>query len=412
MYAVIFFKSILLLSLFLIPLFGAIGDFGYEQIKILFFIVSTTLIAIVWLLKKPKLKWTLIKAIAFIFIFVLFVTSVFGADRTASFIGREPYFQGWVVYAYLFVFSIVITSLDIKLRTYALVLSSSAIIVSLLGVVDWVLSNFFSMEVPTYAGRVVSTFGQPNFYAGFLLLTLPFSYFLIRSTNKKISYFGIVSGLISFAGIFVSFSRSAILLALILLILALFSFLSSPRMRGSINNIISWIPAFAGMTVLVLALVGNEFIKPLETKNPDLTKDSVEKRAYIWPQAVTIAWQRPFSGYGLENISQAFNNYFVVNKHSLFEENLNISPVLISLKELNIDRSHNYLLDLLLFSGILGLSGWLGFIWVLFGRARNVLLVSLITYLVWTQFQNQSIVHLIYFWLLVGLIDRKLSAAY
>ena len=33
---------------------------------------------------------------------------------------------------------------------------------------------------------------------------------------------------------------------------------------------------------------------------------------------------------------------------------------------------------------------------------------SLILYLIWVQFQNQSIIHLIYFWLLAGIIDPDL----
>jgi len=186
-------KTILLLIIFLIPLFGAVKSFGYEQIKILFFILSVSLIGFLWILRKPAIKWNAVKTYSALLVVVLFLTSVFG---------REPYFQGWVLYAYLCLFSLLVSQAQIKLEKWALVLCSSAFIVSLLAVKDWVLLNIFSQSVPVYAGRVVSTFGQPNFYAGFLLLSLPFSYYLFKTSTgtsqvKRLSCFGLFSSLIS-----------------------------------------------------------------------------------------------------------------------------------------------------------------------------------------------------------------------
>lgn len=104
----------------------------------------------------------------------------------------------------------------------------------------------------------------------------------------------------------------------------------------------------------------------------------------------------------------SFKNYFEKNKHQIFEENLNINPVLISLKDLNIDRTHNYILDLLLFSGIFGVISYLMLVFLLLKKTKQrTLLVGLITYLIWVQFQNQSIVQLIYFWMLIGLVDSE-----
>ena len=42
-----------------------------------------------------------------------------------------------------------------------------------------------------------------------------------------------------------------------------------------------------------------------------------------------------------------------------------------------------------------------------YDRGKNVLVFSLVLYLIWIQFQNQSVVHLIYFWLLVGMVDQS-----
>lgn len=404
-------KVLLLLSLFLVPLIGATGNLGYEQIKVLFFLAATSLMAVAWIGKE--IKQTPISAGAGLFILVLLVTSAVGIDPKTSLMGGQTYAVGWVVYAYLLLFALIISSLEIKITSYAFVLAASSLIVSLLAVEDWLLKTFFGFLVPTYAGRVVSTFGQPNFYGGFLLLTLPFSYLLFKDSDKRLQFFGWGSGLAAFAGIIVSFSRTAILLALLLLILGL---LDQLKIRFKLGL------AVLGIVIVSLLLafkfssgiVGSEVSKPLLTKNPDLTTESVEKRAYIWPMAFNIVSQRSLTGYGLENINQAFADYLAANKDTFFTGNYGISPiVLVNLQQLNIDRSHNYLLDLLLFSGGVGLLAWLILVGLLFWKLKQnwqsgqskILLVSLSTYLIWAQFQNQSIVHLVYFWLLVGLVD-------
>ncbi len=403
--------TLLLFAVFIVSLIGATGNFGFEESKVLFFILSISLIGFLWMGKG--VRWTGISKAAGLLLLILLVASLVGIDPKSSLLGREPYFQGWVLYAYLFLFYLMVKTFQIEIKKYALVICISASLVSFLAIKEWIFVFFFDQPIPTYAGRVVSTFGQPNFLAGFLLLSLPFCFFLFKNPDKKLQFLGWGSGLIAMVGILISYSRSAILLALALLLLGLINEL---RVKFKVGLIVGLVVLGSLSLALVVSsgIVGNEISKPLVTQNPDLTKESVEKRVYIWPQVLKVAWQKPLTGYGLENIGQAVSEYFEENKYYLFEANMSISPVLISLKELNIDRSHNYPLDLLLFSGILGLLGWLGLLGMLFYRLRHnihdrkqkVLLVALITYLIWVQFQNQSIVQLVYFWLLVGLIDR------
>lgn len=406
-----FLELTLLAVIFLVPLLGTSGGFGYEQVKVLFFVLSISLIGFLWM--GRGIKWTGISKMAGMFILILLATSLTGIDPKSSLLGREPYFQGWVLYVYLFLFYLMVKTFQVEVKKYTVIICVSALLVAFLAIKDWFSLNILNIQIPTYAGRVVATFGQPNFYAGFLLLVLPFSYLLFKDSNKKLQLLGWGSGIAAFAGIMVSFSRIAILLSLLLLILGLLDQLKVKLKLGLAVLGILAVSLFLAFK-FSSGIVGNEISQPILTKNPDLTKESVEKRIYIWPQMLQIAWQKPLTGYGLENIGQAVTGYFEENKHALFEENLKVSPVLISLKELNIDRTHNYLLDLLLFSGLPGLLAWMVLVGLLFWKlkqnlsygAANVLPVGLATYLVWVQFQNQSVVHLIYFWLLVGLVDQ------
>ncbi len=408
-------KKLLLLTIFLLPLLGAYKDFGYEQIKVLFFILSISLISFVWLLQKPDIKLSEIGKTAAVFILILFLISITGLDFKTSFLGNPPYFQGLLVYSYLFLFCLLVKSFDIKLKTYAIAFNFSALIVSSRAIQDWVLQNA-GYIVPDYAGRVVSSFGQPNFYAGFLLLTLPFSYLLYKGKNHKLSYFGLISALISVAGIFVSFSRSAILLSLILIALGLIDQLKIKRSWIVFTSVIILISSLIGLK-FSSGFIGSEFSKPFSTNNPDLITQGVEKRVYLWPIFLKIGLQKPLAGYGLNNISVAYSDYFKKNKHLLFEENLNISPILIGLKDLTVDSSHSYILDLMLFSGIFGVLSWMLLVFLLLKKIlssditleNDTLLLGLLTYLIWIQFQNQSIVQLIYFWFLVGAIDKGID---
>lgn len=383
----------LLLTIFLIPIITPFQSFGYEHSKILFFIFLTTLSGFLWIWllhhKKIKLRWSAIKIISLIFIIILLLTSFFGVDLLMGMLGKEPYFQGWVIYAYLWLFSLMVAVAAVKQKDWIKAFSLSSALVSLVALRQFIEINFLGQYIPTYAGRVVSTFGQPNFYSGFLLLTLP----LI----PRKGYWWLVIFL-NILAIIVSQSRVAYLMLSILMLIWLIKKLTAKKLL-----------AIASLSFFLQSgLLWNQIWEPASTINPDLTKVSVENRVYIWSLSWQLILQQPLFGYGLENISTAFANYFEKNKHALFEENLKVSPVLISLKELDIDRTHNYLLDLLLFSGVAGTVVWLVLIWLLFKKAKNnkILLISLAAYLIWIQFQNQSVVHLIYFWLLVGLIDK------
>lgn len=376
---------------------GANGNYGYEQAKVLFFIVSISLMGFLWFFTKPKIRWTSIQIASSFFILVLLLTSVSGIDSKVSFLGTDPYFQGAIIYVYLFLFSLLVSASGIKMEKWTYILAGSATLVGLLAIGDFLRINLLDHQLPTYAGRVVSTFGQPNFYAGFILLCLPFLYFLRK--EKHLSYvLALELGIINLFAVWISGSRTAIFLSAGLLI-----FLSLTSIKYKKLIILGSI-LIAGY--LLIGILSTEIIRPLSTKNPDLPTIGIEKRYYFWPVLGKLILERPIQGYGLENIASVFSGYFEKNKHVLFEENLKVQPYLFGLKDLNLDRSHNYILDLFLFAGVFGVISYLMLVCLLLKKTKQkTLIVSLITYLIWIQFQNQSIVHLVYFWLLVGMID-------
>lgn len=411
-----FLKFLLLLIVFLTPLLNPIKSLGYEQTKVFFFIIFLTLGGFLWTiysLRHPvKIAWSPIQKAATLFIAILFLTSILGVDRWNSFLGTQPYFQGAILYAYLYLFFLLISWSRISLEKWAYVLAGSSSLVGILAIHQWVLLNVFHQSIPSYAGRVVSSFGQPNFYSGFLLLTLPFFYLLLKRTQANPLI--IIGFLINILAIILSESRIGYILLSLLIVLFLLWELPWKKLTIALCGLVLS-ASFIFALFFGAGFLEKEFIEVSKTNNPDTTQIGVEKRYYLWQVIGELIIKNPLLGYGLENIGVSFSNYFVINKHSIFEENLNLKPFMFGLKDLNVDRSHNYSLDLLMFSGILGLLSWLILVVMLFlklgqkvnDRSKFVLLTSLLVYLVWIQFQNQSVIQLLYFWLLVGLIDSN-----
>lgn len=407
-----YIELLLLFNVSITPLFGMFGNFGYEQTKVIAFICINTLVGFLWLLNKPNLKWSGIKIASVSFITILFISSITGIDYRNSFFGTEPYSQGLILYSQLLLFSLVVSTSKISLKLWSIAFSLSVFVVAFIAIRDWVLLTYLHQIVPSYAGRVVSTFGQPNFYAGFLILAIPLLFFLLTKSEKIWFWVNTTNILFISVAIIISSSRTGAVLLTVLVSIWVLSRLKKLWLIASVIFLfLIGFLIYVSYQLSVGVFWGEVYGLKL-SDNPDLTRESVEKRPYIWSIGIEILKSRPY-GYGLENINQAFTNYFTVNKHQIFEENLNISPVLISLKDLKIDRSHNYLLDLLLFSGFLGLMSWIWIVFLLLKKLLtspanievSTLLISLVCYLIWIQFQNQSVVQLIYFWFLVGMID-------
>ncbi len=406
-----------MLIIFLTPLVSISSILGYEQAKVFFFLSSTLTGGIFYFFKfsKSRFVFSNINKASLTFLIILLLTSIGGIDLFSSIVGRYPYFQGLTLYLFLYLFYLLVVSSKVNLILVSFALSGSSFLVAFLAIKDWILMHVFHIPIVNYAGRVVSTFGQPNFYSGFLLLTIPFIYYLLVKSQGYIKLLILTMLAISSLAIIVSESRTAAALLLFLIYIWLVFQLKKYWFQVIVLSVVVVISSILISSHFGSGILWKQLTGLSLADNLVLNKDYVNKRPYIWVAASQLYFKEPISGYGLENISLAFNNYFMVNEHMLFEENVKVSPVLLSLKDLVIDRTHNYPLDILLFSGVFGFCGWIGLIIVIFRKIliskvnleNNMILTGLITYLLWIQIQNPSIVHLLYFCLITGLIDQE-----
>lgn len=391
----------LLSVIFITPLVGVSIWHGFEHNKVIFFVIGVVASAICWAfldyknLLKKNYHFSNLQLASLIFLVSLLPGVIFGIDLKSSFFGKDPYYQGWALYVCLFLFSFLIANSAIAIKNFGWVVIASSLVVSIVAISQFVMLHFFNINVPTYAGRVISTFGQPNFFAGFILLSLPFFYMDKFKKPLHEDLFLIPSLLLMALAIAASGSRIAIFLLILFLLYFLIKKLKFSNRIFFALILFSLILSATASFYFKSGIFWREIIRPLTAQNYDSYIDAAEKRFYIWPVISVQILQKPLFGYGLENMDKAFSAYVPPQKDP---------GIALAVKDLIMARSHNIILDLLIFSGLVGFLGWLGLIAILFKTLRNKVMVEiLVFYLVWSLFQNQSVVHLMFFWLVAGL---------
>lgn len=392
-----FTDRLLLIGFCLIPLVY-LPTIGYEQTKVLAFILLVNAGLLVWIIQgvgKFKIRFGSINPLfmlSLLFIVVLTTASVLGINPGRSFIGNPPYFQGVLLYLELFIFSILVSRTRLAFSFWALGLSLSAIYISAQAIIEFGLIQF-QQPVLTYAGRVISTFGQPNLYSGFLVLILPLSYSLARSKGR-LAMIGWVAILLSSVGIVLSFSRAAIAMLGLVFFIWLISQIA--------NKILRWSVCLFALNVVIVSLMLSFYLQSglfwgeyyLPRTQRWLIDNAPEKRLFIWTEAIEMAQKKPFLGYGLENNTDIFAG---------FNQDLP-SPWYFGMKNLYLDRSHNFFLDLLLSTGIVGVISFLalcfGVVWFC---GSSVLRLTLSIFILWSLVQIPSVLHLELLFLMVGL---------
>ncbi len=390
--------------LFTLPLIPAVLGQGYEQIKVLFFLAVTTFIGAGWIYRSAqnparfKIKFSALQIGLIIFLGSLFMTSAIGVNFQTSLLGNPPYFQGLIVYLYCYLWFLIVSTTPVKVKAFYLAWVLSSVIVAAIAVVQWVLLNGFQITIPNYAGRVVSTFGQPSLYSGYLLLTLPMLIVLVGQSARFLKKTYILAFVLITLGITVSQSRGAIVLVIGLLLLLVWNaFRQSSIKYGMVLGILLVLSLGIFITYKGEGLVHQEVVRPLV--GTGIGQDGQERRAYIWLFITDIIQKKPITGYGLDNLIGVFPT--AMNE-------LNPKPAYyFTVKNMTVDRAHNYLLDLLVSGGIVVFSAWMVWYFLLIAKAKSRWeLVFLGIFFIYLQFQIQSIVHLVLFYTVAGLINR------
>lgn len=328
----------------------------YEGPKIIYFLVGTSGIILFWFYRilKAKQSFELHKSDYFFLCFIatLFVSSVYGVHPFDSIIGGSYRHQGVIFFVGLW---LVGKTIQVLSRTQKKLLSNTfgtvVLIEAFILVTQYITGHL-------YFDRPLGTIGESNAVFGFLVMGI---YFVLDSFSKL--YLIPLYILVLFSG-----SRSA------LLALVVFSGAFLTKFKSNLKK------------PLVLVIILLTFIGILYISNGKVIS-IIEARPTIWKIAVSEIYKKPILGYGAES------GEFIFNKAFLSRD--------INLENIIVDRTHNLFLDILMWSGILGLiafGGWLFFGFAgLDGTAKKFALIAFLTY---SMFQPLSIVH----WILLVII--------
>lgn len=223
-------------------------------------------------------------------------------------------------------------------------------------------------------GRIISTLGQPNFLAHFLVLVIPVSVFLFKFSAGRVKRF-LLAGLIlvQVLALVFTFSRAGWLALAAGMFLALAGvFLILKRKRAL--YILSAAAVVAVIAVLGLnvwsstpswedsGLSDNPFLsRAAGIANPD--QGSTRMRIYYWQASWEEFWQasltRKLVGYGPDTLGNIFAGHY--EKDWGIQESLNTYP----------NRAHNFFFDTLLSFGLVGVAaGVLFFGYILLQAVR------------------------------------------
>ncbi len=276
-----------------------------------------------------------------------------------------------------------------------------------------------------YFGRVFSSLGQPNFLGQYLILTLSLSlYYLIAISKKFLDRFFIaIAVFLQFYCLILTYSRAAWLGLAVEIFTFLIIWLFIKQYKKIAFTLIGLslftLIFIIGYNVIDFANKDNfialeEFTLANRVKSiVDFNGGSNKVRLYYWQAAtaeiIDESWLRKIIGYGPETLASVFVKYYRSDQKVI--EGINVYP----------DRSHNAILDLILFFGLVGfIIALLFFYYIIFQAVKYlkdnknsqdeiywlviILLVILAGYFVNNLFSFSLTVGYVYLYLILGLL--------
>ena len=302
--------------------------------------------------KNYRPKISIIFLAVFIFIFSLFLSTIFSVAPSLSFWSNSERMTGFLFFLHLFCFFIVLSSVFKKEE-----LENLLFFINLVGLTIVI----FTFLIPS--GREGGTLGNSSFWGTTVLIIALLTLYLIFS-SKRMRNFLIFSLILMAIFLFINQARAAkvsFVLGTFLFLLFYFSFVFPNKKIQKLGLFLLILSFLIGIFVFYLLFIPDSLPRKLLEKATDRTFGG---RFIVWRVVLDRFWERPFFGWGLETLDFIFFKGF--------------NPCLLSADcggEIWYDRAHNVVLDLLTSAGLFGVfSYFLIFLACLYGlykRART-----------------------------------------
>ncbi len=357
--------------------------FPYTLPKTAFFQGMVEIIFLLWLVllfadRSYRPRRTPFLRTLGIFLGVLLLSGFLGADAWRSFWSIEERLVGVFVFLHMGALALVVSSLGRRLpwRTVSYVSVSTAALASALAFLQLRLPNFL-LEADV-AGRPGSTFGNPSFFAGYLLFNIFLGLYLAGKRSEAGHgwrdagiLWALGTAILNSAALFAAQTRADILgLGLGLFLLLLFFSYRPPQIAAP------WLrhrgTYLALLFVVLVSAAGFWATRSADiwSKVPGLNRfrnleisandETVLPRVLALRAAWTGFKERPVLGWGWDNFNLAFNKYY------------NPEALRASYQETRFDKPHNFILEYMVAGGIILLLAFLALVVVFIWQAWRI----------------------------------------
>ena len=361
--------------------------FALPKVTILRVIVLIMLSGwIVKTIEKGEVTWrkSPLNLPVLIFVFVASIATIFSTNPYFSFFGQHMYhMEGlWATLIYVTLYFLVIANLDVsQIRKIILVFLIASGITVVYGLLQHFGIEFVNWQISSKE-RIWSSLGNPNFFAGFLVMAIPLSIVVLlrwrRQNKNKLSLkTGLLIAFLCFQLFCLNFTYSRaswIGLFFGLAIIAVLWRRELGRMRKIFKSTILvlflallFIFSFKAIEMRRLALKN---LEPLETHGLisktakrlvsiiDLSEADAASRISGWKSALEMIKKRPLLGIGPDTLSINFRRYELPEFSRLTGKAL-----------ANPAYAHNEVLQIAATMGIVGL---LSYLWLLLSYFRTI----------------------------------------
>lgn len=351
-YDLVFFKLILLFLIIFPFLFSYFRPSNnvFELVKSVYLWPAALLFLALYLIKyilfdnKIEIKFKKSELLIFLFLFLLlflYLLNTFFVAPDSVLAVYGDYNRRYGLYSYisfLIFFFLIFKSFkkyfDFKLKYLLIAFTLAGFFVSVYGFFQYIGFAFQGWHEPVFAFRIISTLGQPNFLASFLILTLgtSFSLYFLKN-NFYFKLFSLISIYFHILAIYLTSSRGAWFSLFIIIFIYFFIYLKKWKSR---------LLYLLLLILFSLSLFFSGFYGDRISSTFDFDSGSSSARLEFYQAGILAISDKMFFGYGIEQLSSTFAYYYDSN-WALFLQ-VNDFP----------DRAHNIILDLLLYFGLVG----------------------------------------------------------
>jgi O-antigen ligase/tetratricopeptide (TPR) repeat protein len=311
--------------------------------------------------KRSRIFWAIT-----IFLSVVILASLFGVSFGLSFWSAYERMTGIVTLLHYFAYFLILVSVLKSKKDWLLVFDFFIIASLILSLFAFGQKLDIKSFVLAGEGRVSSTFGNPAYFAAYLLFVLFFTAFMFfQKQPKKWKFYYGAAFLFNLLMLYWTETRGAVLgfaisLFLFLLAIAVWpkeeskEFLMKFRQKAKKIALIALI-VFVIFGFSVFLLRNTAYVRSSVTLSRmttiSLTGMDVQTRLLAWKLSLKGFAERPILGWGWENFATVFNKFY--DPHLYPTENW-------------FDRAHNIVFDTLISTGLVGLLSYLAIFGVVF----------------------------------------------